>query len=186
MKRSRIVGNESGFSLIELMVVVAIIGMLAAVAIPQVSKYMERAKQSEAKGALSGIYTSNQSFFSEFNIYDQRFTVIGYAPAGQLRYNVGWNAAGGTCALANYGYTATVGAPDVAASTFCGSGSMNANGCWLLADGQAGSLAGAATALACNSTFTAGAAGRLQSATGVIDTWSIDNTKYLKNVLDGT
>ena len=60
------VNNQSGFSLVELMVVVAIIGILATVAIPSVSKYMAKARQSEAKAALSSLYSANKSFFVEY------------------------------------------------------------------------------------------------------------------------
>ncbi|MDH4229486.1 MAG: prepilin-type N-terminal cleavage/methylation domain-containing protein, partial [Nitrospirota bacterium] len=50
--------NQKGFTLIELMIVVAIIGILAAVAIPNFLQYQAKSKQSEARVLLSGLYTS--------------------------------------------------------------------------------------------------------------------------------
>jgi type IV pilus assembly protein PilA len=56
---------QEGFTLVELMVVVAIIGVLSAVAVPNFKKYQAKSKSSEAKLQLSAAYTALQSFFSE-------------------------------------------------------------------------------------------------------------------------
>ncbi len=49
--------SKKGFTLIELMIVVAIIGILAAIAIPNFLKFQAKSKQSEAKSNLGAIFT---------------------------------------------------------------------------------------------------------------------------------
>ncbi len=61
---------QRGFTLIELMIVVAIIGILAAIAIPDFMKFQARAKQSEAKTNLKAFFVAAKSYFSENNNYD--------------------------------------------------------------------------------------------------------------------
>ncbi|WP_136808428.1 type IV pilin protein [Desulfosediminicola flagellatus] len=61
MKKS----NEKGFTLIELMIVVAIIGILAAIAIPQYQNFTKKSKASEAKVYLSAITTAEAAYYAE-------------------------------------------------------------------------------------------------------------------------
>ncbi len=57
--------KQEGFTLIELMIVVAIIGILAAIAIPNFLQYQMKSRQSEAKTNLQAIKTSMVSFQGE-------------------------------------------------------------------------------------------------------------------------
>ena len=61
--------GKKGFTLIELMIVVAIIGILAAIAIPNFLKFQAKSKQSEAKTNLGAIFTGEMSYFGESNAY---------------------------------------------------------------------------------------------------------------------
>lgn len=74
---------QEGFTLVELMVVVAIIGVLSAVAVPNFKKYQAKSKSSEAKLQLSAAYTALQSFFSDYDTYHSCLKYMGYNPSNE-------------------------------------------------------------------------------------------------------
>lgn len=78
--------DRGGFTLIELMLVVAIIGILSAIAIPNMMSYMAKTRQAEAKENLGGIFTNEKAYDAEFDTYSDSFTDIGFGVSGNTKY----------------------------------------------------------------------------------------------------
>ncbi len=74
--------SKAGFSLVELMVVVAIIGILATIAVPNFQRFQARAKQANAKTELTAIYTAQKSYFVEHSSYTPDLQLAGFVPEG--------------------------------------------------------------------------------------------------------
>ena len=71
--------SRNGFSLVELMIVVAIAGILAAVAIPAYESTIRHSRESSAKSALLDLARREETFYSINNYYTTEMATLGYA-----------------------------------------------------------------------------------------------------------
>jgi type IV pilus assembly protein PilE len=61
--------TQSGFTLVELMIVVAIVGILASIAVPSYQESVRKSRRADAKGALMGLANAMERHFTETNSY---------------------------------------------------------------------------------------------------------------------
>ncbi len=80
-------GATSGFTLVELMIVLVIAGILLAVAIPSYNSQVRKSRRTEARTAILDIATREERFFSLNNAYTNDPTQLGYAAAGTFPIN---------------------------------------------------------------------------------------------------
>jgi type IV pilus assembly protein PilA len=61
--------NQKGFTLIELMIVIAIIGILAAIAIPQFASYRAKSYNSASISDIRNLRTDFEAYYAEWDVY---------------------------------------------------------------------------------------------------------------------
>jgi type IV pilus assembly protein PilA len=186
--RLQLRSNNKAFSMIELMVVVAIIGVLAAIGIPEYSKFQAKARQSEAKLSLAALFTAEESFRQQWNSFSIDLFNIGFSVQGtRLRYVTGFQGTdmgGAACT----GYPSGGGAPaesTTATTTWSDGSAVNTySATWALGVQTKPTIASLTNCT--NAVFTATAYGT--PATSGIDpgptagdTWTINESKLLTN-----
>ena len=80
--------NQMGFSLVEMMVVVAIMAILATVAVPAYQTFQAKARQKEGFNMLSTFYSSAHATKAEFGFFPGNLVGTGFQPVGILGYRL--------------------------------------------------------------------------------------------------
>ena len=92
--------KQRGFTLIEILIVVAIVGIIAAVAVPSYETFLKKTRRTEAKTLLVEIAGEQQRYFSENNTYADTLTTLGY-PTDIVKSESGYYTASVTSADAS-------------------------------------------------------------------------------------
>jgi prepilin-type N-terminal cleavage/methylation domain-containing protein len=170
--------RKQGFSLVELMIVVAIIGILAALAIPRFQQFQAKSKQAEARSNLAHIYTLQLSYNGD----NDTFSNFNHLTLG--------GTAGGSGGFA-------VGATTLGAGTWAGVNSCNTTNDIGFRVTDCKKVRYVYDNVGSQNQFTA-TAGELDAggansrrvfpgcSTGMNDAWQIDENKQMYNLVDAT
>jgi len=93
--------KQKGFTLIELMIVVVVIGVLAAIALPSYQDYVKRARRADAKSAVLAVQLAEEKWRANNSSYTDDMTNLGYdeannQPSTDGYYNVTVSSSDGT------------------------------------------------------------------------------------------
>lgn len=147
-QRSVTAGCSDGFTLIELMIVVAVVAILAAIALPAYQKQIMQSRRTSAKTALFDVTSREEKLYSVTNQYSSTLTDLGYTATTTLSvpsssaayYSVQVNLTGTTTPGTNY--TAVAKPINSQSGDACGSysvtdlgvesnsGGSQTTGCW--------------------------------------------------------
>ncbi|ODV25513.1 type IV pilin protein [Dyella sp. KULCS107] len=120
-----------GFTLVELMVVVAIIAILAAIALPSYRKYVVRTNRTEATAALTDLAARQERYFYSNNVYAGALSDLnGTTTMGTKNYSFGVVASAASVAPATFDLTATATGTQASDDAECQTISLNEAGQW--------------------------------------------------------
>ena len=152
--------GSKGFSLVELMIVVAIIGVLAALAIPKFQVFQAKARQSEAKTNVAHLYTLEESFYGANDQYTGMISTgnslggVSGTPASCPYNSLGFNPLPCNNLKIRYQYSATA--------------------------------AGGGTTFVAQAISGTGLSNQVMPGCAVADLWTINETNFLKVASDST
>ena len=161
--------HQGGFSLIELMVVVAIMGILVTMATPKLMAYRARSARAEVMANLGAVRSVLETHMSEKGFFTDNLSKLGFAPSGHPRYIYGFTSDAQPSAS---GRNDTA---EIAASGFTTDQMINAAG-FPLSEGDL------PTSIVTKTTFRIGAAGNIDQDP-TLDQWYLDRDEGFKNVL---
>jgi type IV pilus assembly protein PilE len=119
VKQGRSAWHGRGFSIVELLVTLVILGILTAIAVPMYSSYLVRGQRAAAKTVLLQTAQAMERFYTACGNYDNGAS-SGNGPCGTANYPLGASYVAGTCNA--------VAPPSPAATTYCVQGAAsNAN-----------------------------------------------------------
>jgi len=76
-KKKHCSDNQQGFTLIEIMIVIAIIGIIAAIAIPNFNSYRQKALKQQVMAAVRGVASLEEAHFASNQVYYEFTTITG-------------------------------------------------------------------------------------------------------------
>ncbi len=89
--------TSKGFSIIELMISVAILGILAALGTVNYRTYIKKARTNEARAVLSNYYRAYHMMLIEYGCASGNFPNIGFKPVGEMAYRIQAGDEGTNC-----------------------------------------------------------------------------------------
>jgi prepilin-type N-terminal cleavage/methylation domain-containing protein len=210
MSIKKSVGNVKGFTLVELLIVVAIIGVLASQGVPAYRRMIQKSKKGEAQNFLASISSGESAFFSEYGAYGNNIARMGVAVDGYQNavgsnyiYSAGVDVPAACTAVAAAGITPTAANivalannPSYATVLPGGVGTPVAAVNFTSRIGRLGQTTCLLSAAVTNAAYTASATGYIRggndavmnncnAAVGNCDQWTINQNRQMINVNDG-